>query len=118
MATKDVAEGLVRLCKEGKFEEAIREYYSEKIVSVEPSGDPATVTGIAAVIGKAEWWHANFDVHSMEVSEPYVNGHHFAVRFILDATFKPAGKRSTMDEIALYTVEEGKIVHEMFLFGG
>ncbi len=117
MATIDVAKGLVSLCKEGKFDDAIIAHYADSIVSVEPAGDPATVTGIDAVKGKSAWWHDNFEVHSMEVKGPYVNGNQFAVQFTMDTTFKVTGKRSVMDEIGVYTVENDKIVHEAFLYG-
>ena len=118
MATKDVAQGLVDLCKQGQFMEAVIAYYSDNIVSVEPMGDPAEVRGIDAVKGKAEWFASNMEVHEMKLEGPYINGDTFAVRFTLDATMKPTGKRSTMDEIAVYTVADDKIVHEQFLYGG
>jgi hypothetical protein len=118
MATIDVAGALVSLCKEGKFEEAINTHYGDNVVSVEPMGDPATVSGIEAVRGKMEWFHNNMEVHGVEVGGPYVNGNQFAVHFVLDATDKNSGKRQKMDEIGLYTVENDKIVHEIFLFGG
>jgi multidrug efflux pump subunit AcrB len=34
----------------------------------------------------------------------------------LDVTFKPTGKRNAMEEMALYTVNDGKIVHEQFFY--
>jgi len=46
-----------------------------------------------------------------------VNGNQFAVRFNMDATDNTLGKRFQMDEIAVYTVENDKIVHEQFLYG-
>ncbi len=116
MSITDIANGLVELCKEGKFEEAINAYYAESIVSVEPMGDPATVAGIDAVRAKMDYFHETMEVHGLEVFGPYVNGNQFAVRFLLDATNKAAGKRMTMDEIAIYTIEGEKIVHEVFLF--
>jgi len=118
MAVTDVAQGLVALCQEGKFDEATDKYYSDDIVSVEPMGPDPVSNGIAAVKAKGEWWAANFEVHDMEVLGPYVNGDQFAVRFTLDTTEKATGKRSTMDEIAVYTVKDDKIVHEAFFYGG
>jgi hypothetical protein len=115
MATKDVAVGLVGLCRTGDFESPINQYYSEDIVSVEPHGESPESRGIAAVRAKGEWWVQNFEVHGVEVEGPYVNGDHFAVRFKLDTTNKKTGERSIMDEIGLYTVKGDKIVHEQFL---
>jgi ketosteroid isomerase-like protein len=40
------------------------------------------------------------------------------VRFLYDATNKPSGKRMTMDEVGLFTIENGKIVREEFFYSG
>lgn len=53
-------------------------------------------------------------MHGVEIEGPYINGSQFAAHFTIDATMKPTGKRDTMDEIALYTVENDKIVRERF----
>jgi ketosteroid isomerase-like protein len=45
-----------------------------------------------------------------------VNGDQFALRFHLDVTQKASGQRMQMEEVALYTVREGKVVEERFLF--
>ncbi|MBC7975998.1 MAG: nuclear transport factor 2 family protein, partial [Myxococcales bacterium] len=47
---------------------------------------------------------------------PYPNGDRFAVRFNYDVTHKPSSKRIQMDEVALYTVKDGKIVREEFFY--
>ena len=115
MATVDVGNGLVELVTRGAFLEAIKKYYNDDIVSVEPIGNPNEVQGIDAVLGKHDWWTNNFEVHSAEVEGPFVNGDEFAVRYALDATAKQSGQRSTLVEIAVYTVKDDKIVHERFL---
>ena len=118
MATTEVAQGLVSLCKQGQYMEAITKYYSDDIVSVEAMSDPAEMRGIEAVKGKTQRFEEMMEVHSAKVEGPYVNEDTFAVRFILDATDKSSGKRMNMDEIAVYTVKNDKIVHEQFLYGG
>jgi ketosteroid isomerase-like protein len=102
--------------------EAIDTLYSPNIVSVEagaPPGGSAKVEGIAAVKGKGDWWVANHDVHKGEVEGPYPHGDRFIVHFKFDVTAKAgpmAGKRFVMDETALYTVKDGKVVHEEFFY--
>ena len=118
MATADVAQGLVSLCQQGQFMEAIAKYYSDDIVSVEAMGDPAELRGLEAVQAKSGDFGKKMEIHTMKVEGPYVNGNQFAVRFNMDATDKSVGKRFQMDEIAVYTVENDKIVHEQFLYGG
>lgn len=119
MTTKEVADTLVKLCSEGKFEEAIDKLYSQDIVSVEagaPPGGSRESKGLAAIKGKNEWWTANHEVHSASVEGPLVTPSHFAVTFKLDVTFKPESKRFQMEEVALYKVDNGKIVYEEFFY--
>jgi hypothetical protein len=120
--TLEVGKRLVELCKQGKFNDAMNSLYGDDIVSVEaaapPGQDPRT-DGIAAVRKKAEWWEQNHEVHSVEVQGPWPHGDRFIARFILDVTAKAgpmAGKKMHLDETALYTVKDGKIVKEEFFY--
>jgi len=40
----------------------------------------------------------------------------FAALFEMDVTFEPTGERTQLREVALYTVENGKIVQEEFWY--
>ncbi len=112
---------LVALCNDGKATEAVDMLYDEKIVSIEGQGTdemPARMEGIAAIRGKNEWWFGNHEIHANVATGPYC-GHRddqFAVRFELDVTPKNGGERMQIDEVALYTVSNGKIVQEEFLY--
>ncbi|THD79185.1 MAG: nuclear transport factor 2 family protein [Phenylobacterium sp.] len=117
MSTKDVAEGLVALCQAGKFGEAGETYWADDVRSVEAMGDNAEIQGKAAARGKGEWWANAHDVHGVEVAGPFVNGDQFVVRFKMDVTIKESGQRITMDEMAVYTVDDDKIVEERFFYG-
>lgn len=119
MSTTEIAQDLVNLCRAGKNMEAIDKYYSDNIVSVESMsapGMPAEMKGIDAVRGKNQWWLENHEIHSGEANGPYVGDNKFAVEFKYDVTQKASGKRMQMNEMALYTVEGGKIVHEHFFY--
>ncbi len=119
MTTQEVADTLVKLCSQGKFQEATQTLYSPDIVSVEagaPPGQSPESKGLDAIMSKGEWWTANHEVHSANVEGPLVAGSHFAVAFKFDVTFKPQSKRFTMEEIAVYKVDGGKIVHERFFY--
>lgn len=48
------------------------------------------------------------------VDGPYVNGDQFAVKYSFEITEKKTRKRSSMTEIAVYTVKDAKIVQERF----
>lgn len=116
MTTAEVAAGLVGLCKEGKFDDAMEAYYAEDIVSVEPMGDDPVTEGLDAVRGKAEWWNNAHEVKGASVEGPFVNGDQFTAVFHLDVIQKADGKALHMNEVALYTVADGKIVREVFFF--
>ena len=119
MTTQEVADQLVSYCKKGDFHGAIEELYSPEIVSMEagaPPGQSRESKGLDAVKAKGEWWGANHEVHSSTVEGPLVAGSHFAVTFKMDVTFKPAGKRFTMEEVAVYKVADGKVVYEEFFY--
>jgi ketosteroid isomerase-like protein len=118
--TREVGTRLVELCKQGKNEEAVEALYSPDIVSVEagaPPGDSPERRGLAAIREKGVWWTTNHVVHSATVHGPYPHGDRFAVHFTYDITAKHMGDaRITMDEVALYTVKDGKIVREEFFY--
>ena len=114
-----IAEELVALCRAGKNLEAVEKFYSPTIVSVEAAAMPnmpAELTGIQAIRDKHAWWDENNEVHSTEVNGPFVGRDQFAVQHTFDTTFKPTGKRQKLTEMALYTVKDGKIVHERFFY--
>jgi len=123
-STHEVGKKLVDLCKQGKFKEAMDQTYAPNIVSIEahaPPGGTARVEGIAAVRDKADWWEKNHEIHKFEVGGPWPSGDRFIATFKLDVTAKGgpmAGKRFTMEEGALYTVKNGKIVSEEFFYPG
>lgn len=120
--TLEVGKKLVELCRQRKAAEAINSLYSPKIVSIEAAGGPsmpARMEGIEAIKGKAQWWEQNHEVHSAQVEGPWPHGNRFIVHFKYDVTVKAgamAGQRMIMDEAALYTVEDGKIIEEEFYY--
>ena len=116
--TQEIAEDLVALCRQGKFEESGEKYWADDVVSLEAGeGEMARIVGKAGVRGKGEWWAANHEVHGAVIEGPYVNGDQFIVRFKMDLTPK-GGERITMDEVGLYTVKDGLIAEEQFFYGG
>ena len=119
MNTLEIGKKLVELCREGKNEEAVNTLLADDVVSVEagaPPGQNATTNGIEGVRGKGVWWRENHEIHSAKVEGPWPNGDKFIVRFSYDVTFKPAKQRFIMEEAALYTVANGKIVKEEFFY--
>lgn len=121
-STLEVGKKLVELCRGGKNLEAVETLYAPDIVSIEVIGDetmPARTEGIDAVRGKNQWWIDNHEVHGGEVRGPFPHGDRFIVQFDFDVTAKTGpmkGRRIKLEEGALYTVKNGKIVQEEFFY--
>ena len=120
MSSSEVANRLVELCKQFKNFEAMQELYADDIVSVEalPNSAGANETkGKEAVIGKSAAWAAQHEIHSASAEGPYLAGDRFAVTFRFAVTPKASGTRMDLEEVAVYTVKNGKIVREEFFYG-
>ena len=120
MSVKSVATQFVDLCRNGKNFDVMRTMYAPNIVSVE--GDGQETKGQQPVIKKSEDWVSDKTFHGETVAGPFFNGANpdqFAVYFTLDVTPKATGKRTTLEEVALYTVNtEDKITREQFFYDG
>ena len=119
MSTIEVANQLVALCRQGKNDEAVSTLFADDAVSVEAVAMPGgsqEASGIAAIKGKGEWWRANHEIHAASVTGPWPHGDRFVVGFQYDVTFKPTGQRMQMDEVGLFTIQDGKIVREEFFY--
>lgn len=120
MNTEQIAARLVELCRKGEYEQAQRELYADDAESVEmpglPPGMPVHVRGLDAILEKGRRFGESIvEVHGSTVSDPVVARDWFSVAMGLDATFKEGG-RMPMEEICVYRVRDGKIVHEQFFY--
>lgn len=94
---------------------AYQAFWADDILSLEPvEGETARCEGREALLAKHAWWEANAEVHSVTTEGPYIHGDQFALRFTMDVTMH--GERWQMAEIGLYTVKDGKIAEERFMF--
>ena len=118
MTIQEIADRLVGHCRAGNYTAAQEELYSDDAESIEPAHRPGlqTVKGRDAIVAKGkEYQNMVEEVHGGSVSDPVIAGNHFAVAAVIDATMKGMG-RSTMNEIAVYEVKDGKIVKEQFIY--
>lgn len=121
MSAMEIGQRLVELCQQGKNMDAINELYADDVVSVEatapPEGGDREMQGIDAIRGKNEWWIENHEIHDASVSGPYPNGEdRFCAIFNFDVTNKPMDMRMQMNEVALFTIRDGKIAREEFFY--
>ena len=117
LSTLTIAQRLVDYCRQGRFETAVTELYGDAIVSQEMPGTPdERVEGLDSVREKAANWKAGVQqFHGCDVSDPVVAGEFFTVKMSLDVTFHGA-PRTRLDELCVYRVADGKIVHEQFFY--
>jgi ketosteroid isomerase-like protein len=120
MGAAEVGQKLVDMVREGRNLDAINELYADDVVSVEAMDPPEgerEVRGVDAVRGKNEWWAEQHEVHNASAAGPFPHGEdRFAVHYKYDVTFKPGDQRYSMEEVALYSVADGKVVREEFFY--
>ena len=120
MNTAQVAARLVELCRQGHYDQAQTELYADDAVSIEMPGLPpealGDASGLDAIREKGRRWAENIvEIHGGSVSDPVVAGEWFSVAMGIDATYRDRG-RMAMEEICVYRVRDGKIVHEQFFY--
>jgi hypothetical protein len=120
--TRATAEKLVAHCRSGTELQGLDELYDPGAVSVEamamPGTDSAEMRGLEAIKGKHAWWNATFEVTGGKVEGPYFHADdRFAVIFAMDTTNKATGEKTSMQEVAIYAVDDrGKVVREEFFY--
>lgn len=117
MNTLQIAEQLVRLCREGG--DTYDALYAADAVSVEAASMPGTdreARGLEAIKAKSAWWYGEHEVHAFTVSGPWPHDDRIILDFSIDVTHKSSAQRMQMDEMGLYTVCDGRIVREEFFY--
>ena len=117
MTTKQIAQMLVDLCRQGDFATCYEQLYSPDCISIEPKGAMMEIaTGMTEINEKGKNWNSQVaEMHGAQIDDPIVAGNFFSCRMWNDITFKN-GERIEMDEICLYEVKDGKIVKEQFFY--
>jgi len=112
----EVAQTVVGLLRSGAMHEVEANWLAPGIVSVEGVGVSMAFSGKKDVLAKYRAWEADHEIHDMRVEGPWVGATGFSVKYWIDMTQKSTGQRTQMEEIAVYTVQNGKIAREEFHF--
>lgn len=112
----EIGASLVDMFNRGLLHEIEQLWWSPAITSIEGMGQ--AWDGKAAVDGKNQWWLQTNRMLSGRAEGPYVGATGFAVKFHLEVEEIATGNRIVMDEVGVYTVKDGKIVQEEFMYGG
>ncbi|HMX39003.1 MAG TPA: nuclear transport factor 2 family protein [Saprospiraceae bacterium] len=117
MTTQQVADRFYALAQQGQYAQIQQELYAQDVRSVESSEDfLPNAQGLDKVRDKDRIFNEMVEeMHGGYCSQPIVAGKHFACTMGMDVTMKGQG-RMQMDEIAVYEVEDGKIVLEQFFY--
>ena len=102
---------------QGNFEKAQKELFAQDAISVEQQATPGfekETKGLEAILEKGKQFGTMLEeTHSVSISDPIIAGNAISLSLNLDATMKGSG-RSTMSEICVYEVKDGKIISEHF----
>lgn len=98
---------------------SVDEMYAENAESIEavvpPDRNVRIAKGRGAIQAKREDWLQSHEIERLEADGPFVHPpNRFGVRFEAHVTQKATGEKMTLREIAIYSVENGKIVREEF----
>ncbi|MEO1041076.1 MAG: SnoaL-like domain-containing protein [Pseudomonadota bacterium] len=115
-----IAEALVANCRAGRDRDNINAFYADDAVSVEaiaPPGGEREKKGISAIHGKHDFWQDTMEELESSAEGPFYDGAgRFSVIFKAQARDRTSEEIIDLHEVAVYTVEGGKIVREEFFY--
>jgi hypothetical protein len=120
LTTHQIADRLYELLVRNNTQTVWDELFSENAQNIEPEHALArgsrNAGSLAEIRQKSKEFDENIEeVHSGEVGRPIVTQNHIALTMTMDVTMKGIG-RTTLEEIVVYEVKEGKIVKEIFFY--
>ncbi|MBX3381763.1 MAG: nuclear transport factor 2 family protein [Phycisphaeraceae bacterium] len=114
MTPMEIGSKLVADFNAGKMH--LTDMWSPAIVSIEGVGVSQAWRGRKAVDAKNAWWASEHTIHGASAEGPFVGATGFSVKFVIDVETKATAKREIMTEVGVYTVKNGKIVQEEFMY--
>lgn len=117
MTTQQVADKFYEYMQQGAFDKIYGELYSPHATSEEtPGSDWPKANGMKEIEEKGKRWNDGMEaMHGGTTDKPIVAGNYFTSYMTMDFTPK-GGSRTSMAELGVYKVENGKIVSEQFFY--
>ena len=112
----EVARRFTELLRAGGYAEVEERWLASGIESVEGHGASMSWKGKKNVLAKYRAWEADNEFVDPKIEGPWIGATGFAIKFVGDVLNKATGERHPMEEIAVYTVRDGKVVREEFHF--
>lgn len=114
-STNAIAQQLIAFLRTNDNIKAIEALYADDIYT-EEAGSARTRSGKGVILQSMRDFLGAHDFHYTHIEGPLVSGDSFAVRLRFEATNRETGTSFAVDEIGVYTVREGKIAREQFLY--
>jgi hypothetical protein len=115
---REIGEAVVQhFNRGGPDKELWGKYWHPQAESIEGEGMAMAWRGRKAIASKGEWWTSSHTVHSARAEGPFVGATGFSIKFRIDSEEKDSGKRRDMEEIGVYTIQNGKVIREEFMYG-
>ncbi len=113
---REIASDLVAMFNSGKADAAGPKWWSNDITSIEGLG--MAWHGRKSVDEKNSGWYQQNEILGGSAEGPFVGATGFAVKFKIHVRERATGKESHMEEVGVYTVRDGKVICEEFMYGG
>jgi ketosteroid isomerase-like protein len=114
MPTRERVKQLIALVEQGKYVEAIQQFYCEDASMQENNQPPRK--GLEALVKHEQSVMATFKtMRTLPVETYLVDGDHAMIRWVFEFT-RPDGKMLRMDELALQRWRGDKVVEERFFY--
>ncbi|MDF2432116.1 MAG: hypothetical protein JWP44_1747 [Mucilaginibacter sp.] len=112
----EIAARLTSLCTGHKFVDAYVELFSEHAESIDPVYKNEPLKGLAGLIDREKNFLGSTEVHEVRISDAIFAGNYFSVVISMDFT-RQGQERKKLEELAVYKVENGKIISQQFFIG-
>ena len=113
MSIKPQVLDLIGLVENGQMLEAMNRYYAED-VAMQENVSPPTV-GFAENYAREEAFYGSLAALKFNLVSVVVEGDRAAINWVFDYTTAD-GRQYRMDEIAIQTWRDGRIVHERYIY--
>ena len=104
---------LVSLVEQGRMIEAIELYYDENVAMQENLAAP--IVGLATNLDRERAFYGSLRTLQFKAASVLVEGDRAVINWVFDFT-DADGKQFHMDQIAVQTWRNGKLVHERFIY--
>ena len=113
MPVKENVQKLISLAEQGRFMEAIQEFYAEDATMQENNAPPRV--GLGVLLENERRFLASIKEIKSRVESLVVDGNRAAINWVFEIT-SLKGQKSTLNEIAYQLWQDGKIIRERFYY--